>query len=40
MLILTGRQLVLGMFVHTAHHRGKAEVYLRANGIKPPDYRF
>jgi len=37
---VTGRQLVLGMFVHTAHHRGQAEVYLRANGIKPPDYRF
>ncbi len=37
---VTGRQLVLGMFVHTAHHRAQAEVYLRANGIKPPDYRF
>src|SRR5215472_8757134 len=37
---VTGRQLVLAMFVHTAHHRGQAEVYLRANGIKPPDYRF
>jgi len=37
---VTGRQLVLGMFVHTAHHRGQAEVYLRASGIKPPDYRF
>jgi hypothetical protein len=37
---VTGRELVLGMFVHTAHHRGQAEVYLRANGIKPPDYRF
>src|SRR5579872_3429435 len=37
---VTGRQLVLAMFVHTAHHRGQAEVYLRASGIKPPDYRF
>jgi uncharacterized damage-inducible protein DinB len=37
---VTGWQIVLGMFVHTAHHRGQAEVYLRANGIKPPDYRF
>ena len=37
---VTGRQLVLGMFTHTAHHRGQAEVYLRANGIKPPPYRF
>lgn len=37
---VSGRQLVLGMFTHTAHHRGQAEVYLRANGIKPPEYRF
>lgn len=37
---VSGRQLVLGMFTHTAHHRGQAEVYLRANGIKPPAYRF
>ena len=37
---VTGRQLILGMFVHTAHHRAQAEVYLRANGIKPPEYRF
>ncbi|MBI3682283.1 MAG: DinB family protein [Acidobacteria bacterium] len=37
---VTGRQLVLGMFNHTTHHRGQAEVYLRAAGIKPPDYRF
>jgi len=37
---ITGRELVLGMFTHTAHHRGQAEVYLRASGIKPPAYRF
>ena len=37
---VTGRQLVLGMFIHTAHHRGQAEVYLRASGIQPPAYRF
>jgi uncharacterized damage-inducible protein DinB len=37
---ITGRELVWGMFTHTAHHRGQAEVYLRANGIKPPPYRF
>jgi uncharacterized damage-inducible protein DinB len=36
----TGRQVVLAMLVHTAHHRGQAEVYLRAKGIKPPMYRF
>ena len=37
---VTGRELLLGMLVHTAHHRGQAEVYLRANGIQPPPYRF
>ena len=37
---VTGRQLILGMFVHTAHHRGQAEVYLRVKNIKPPAYRF
>jgi uncharacterized damage-inducible protein DinB len=37
---VTGPQLVLGMFTHTAHHRAQAEVYLRANGITPPPYRF
>ena len=36
----TGRQMVLAMLVHTAHHRGQAEVYLRAKRIKPPAYRF
>jgi uncharacterized damage-inducible protein DinB len=35
----TGSQIVLGTFVHTAHHRAQAEVYMRANDIKPPDYR-
>ena len=37
---VTGRQVVLAMFAHTAHHRGQAEVYLRAKNIKPPAYRF
>jgi uncharacterized damage-inducible protein DinB len=35
-----GRAMVLNMFVHTAHHRAQCEVYLRAKGIKPPDYAF
>jgi len=26
------------MYVHVAHHRGQAEVYLRDKGIKPPSY--
>ncbi|HLJ48276.1 MAG TPA: DinB family protein [Bryobacteraceae bacterium] len=36
----TGREILLGMFVHTAHHRAQAEVYERAKGITPPVYRF
>ena len=35
-----GRAMMLNMFVHTAHHRAQCEVYLRAKGIKPPDYTF
>jgi len=35
-----GREMMLGMFVHTAHHRAQCEVYLRLKGIKPPDYMF
>ncbi|MEM6517680.1 MAG: DinB family protein, partial [Bacteroidota bacterium] len=23
---------------HVTHHRGQATIYLRMNGIKPPDY--
>jgi len=30
--------MIVNMFVHTAHHRAQCEVYLRAKGIKPPDY--
>ncbi len=37
---VSGREMVTAMFVHTAHHRAQAEVYLRANGITPPAYRF
>jgi uncharacterized damage-inducible protein DinB len=36
----TGRQILLAMFTHTAHHRGQAEVYLRLKGIVPPKYRY
>jgi uncharacterized damage-inducible protein DinB len=35
-----GRAMIMNMFVHTAHHRAQCDVYLRAKGIKPPDYRF
>ena len=36
---LPGREVLLAMFVHVAHHRGQAEIYLRDKGIKPPPYR-
>jgi len=35
---LTGRDLVLNGFIHTAHHRGYSEPYLRLKGITPPRY--
>jgi uncharacterized damage-inducible protein DinB len=35
-----GRQMMLNMFVHAAHHRAQCEVYLRLKGIAPPAYRF
>jgi uncharacterized damage-inducible protein DinB len=34
----TGWDWVLHAFIHTAHHRGYAEVYLREKGITPPRY--
>ena len=36
----TGRAMALNMFVHVAHHRAQAEVYLRLKGITPPVYTF
>lgn len=35
-----GRAMIVNMLVHTAHHRAQCEVYMRAKGIKPPDYTF
>lgn len=35
---LTGWEVLLAMFVHTAHHRGQAEIYLRNKSIRPPSY--
>lgn len=35
---LPGREILLAMYVHVAHHRGQAEIYLRDKGIKPPNY--
>jgi uncharacterized damage-inducible protein DinB len=35
---LTGRDLVLNAFIHTAHHRGYSEPYLRLKGAPVPRY--
>jgi len=37
---LLGREVLLALYVHVAHHRGQAEIYLRDKGIKPPSYRI
>jgi uncharacterized damage-inducible protein DinB len=37
---MPGREILLALYVHMAHHRGQAEVYLRVKGIKPPGYVF
>ncbi len=37
---LPGREILLAMYVHVAHHRGQAEIYLRDKGIVPPSYRI
>ena len=37
---LPGREVLLAMYVHVAHHRGQAEIYLRDKGIAPPGYRI
>lgn len=36
---MPGREVLLAMYVHVAHHRGQAEIYLRDKGIRPPGYR-
>jgi uncharacterized damage-inducible protein DinB len=35
---MPGRDVLLAMYVHVAHHRGQAEIYLRDRGIRPPSY--
>ena len=37
---LPGREVLLAMYIHVAHHRGQAEIYLRDKGIRPPSYRI
>jgi uncharacterized damage-inducible protein DinB len=34
----TGWDWLLNGFIHTSHHRGYADVYLRSKGIVPPTY--
>jgi uncharacterized damage-inducible protein DinB len=34
------RDVILGVMIHMAHHRGQAEVYLRLKGITPPKYKW
>jgi uncharacterized damage-inducible protein DinB len=35
---MTGWDLMFQAVIHTAHHRGYADVYLREKGITPPTY--
>lgn len=37
---MPGRDVLLALYIHVAHHRGQAEIYLRDNGIAPPRYRI
>jgi uncharacterized damage-inducible protein DinB len=37
---INGREMMMNMFIHVAHHRAQCEVYLRLNGITPPIYTF
>ncbi|MGI9070565.1 MAG: DinB family protein [Bryobacteraceae bacterium] len=37
---MTGSDMLLGVLDHTTHHRASAEMYLRAKGITPAEYRF
>lgn len=37
---MPGRDVLLAMYIHVAHHRGQAEIYLRDKGIKPPQYKI
>jgi uncharacterized damage-inducible protein DinB len=34
------RDVMLGVMIHMAHHRGQAEVYLRLKGVTPPKYKW
>jgi uncharacterized damage-inducible protein DinB len=34
------REILFALLIHTSHHRGQAEVYLRLKGITPPPYKW
>ncbi|MBM3735152.1 MAG: DinB family protein [Acidobacteria bacterium] len=36
----SGTDLFMRAYMHTAHHRGQAVVYLRVKGIVPPTWKF
>ena len=36
----TAQDLFLRAYMHTAHHRGQAVVYLRLQGVTPPAWQF
>lgn len=36
----SGQDLILRAYMHLAHHRGMAAVYLRMQGITPPRFRY
>ncbi len=40
MALHTTQDIFLRAALHTAHHRGQMVVYLRLNGITPPDWQF
>jgi uncharacterized damage-inducible protein DinB len=37
---VSGLDMLLELLDHTTHHRASAEMYLRAKGITPAEYRF
>ena len=37
---MPGRDVLLALYIHVAHHRGQAEIYERDINIKPPSYRI
>jgi hypothetical protein len=36
----SGTDICMRAYMHTAHHRGQAIVYLRVKGITPPTWKF